>query len=118
METRLKEMEKIVVVLESEHKMIASSLNNISTTLLEMKEQGKMMIELRISQNSQDHLIETIENKIDVLFKKSDHSELAIHQLETNGIGTNIKIGGAEKFTWMMISALIGLGVIFFKGSS
>lgn len=116
MEQRVKKVEDIVAELRSDYKIVSLTLVSIDKTLLELQTQIKTQTEIRILQNSQSHEIEAINSKIAVLFRKTDKMEDLTHTLETQSNTSSIKLGGAEKFTWIVVTAIVGSAIALFKG--
>ena len=99
-----------------ELKVINSSLTGINDTLKEFKQVNRSLSEIKTEQALAKQASEASNAKLSILFKKFDTLDVRIKTIETDDTKQELKLSSIEKFFWIVMTAVVSIGLSFFFG--
>ena len=97
-----------------ELRLVNANLKSINDTLMEFKKISSDVSEIKTQIALDRQHRETQEAKLNLLFKKNDANDTRLKNLETGDTKQDLKLSSIEKFTWIVLSACVTLGISFF----
>ena len=101
-----------------ELKVINSNLTGINDTLKEFKQINRSLSEIKTEQALAKQASESSNAKLGILFKKFDTLDARIKIIETGDTKQELKLSSIEKFFWIVMTAVVSMGLSFFFGRS
>ena len=101
-----------------ELKVINSNLTGINDTLKEFKQINRSLSEIKTEQALAKQASESSNAKLSILFKKFDTLDARIKIIETGDTKQELKLSSIEKFFWIVMTAVVSIGLSFFFGRS
>ena len=101
-----------------ELKVINSNLTGINDTLKEFKQINRSLSEIKTEQALAKQASESSNTKLGILFKKFDTLDARIKIIETGDTKQELKLSSIEKFFWIVMTAVVSMGLSFFFGRS
>ena len=101
-----------------ELKVINSNLTGINDTLKEFKQINRSLSEIKTEQALAKQTSESSNTKLGILFKKFDTLDARIKIIETGDTKQELKLSSIEKFFWIVMTAVVSIGLSFFFGRS
>ena len=101
-----------------ELKVINSNLTGINDTLKEFKQINRSLSEIKTEQALAKQASESSNAKLGILFKKFDTLDARIKIIETGDTKQELKLSSIEKFFWIVMTAVVSIGLSFFFGRS
>ena len=101
-----------------ELKVINSNLTGINDTLKEFKQINRSLSEIKTEQALAKQTSESSNAKLSILFKKFDTLDVRIKKIETGDTKQELKLSSIEKFFWIVMTAVVSIGLSFFFGRS
>ena len=101
-----------------ELKVINSNLTGINDTLKEFKQINRSLSEIKTEQALAKQASESSNAKLGILFKKFDTLDARIKTIETDDTKQELKLSSIEKFFWIVMTAVVSIGLSFFFGRS
>ena len=101
-----------------ELKVINSNLTGINDTLKEFKQINRSLSEIKTEQALAKQASESSNAKLGILFKKFDTLDVRIKKIETGDTKQELKLSSIEKFFWIVMTAVVSIGLSFFFGRS
>ena len=99
-----------------ELKVINSNLTGINDTLKEFKQINRSLSEIKTEQALAKQAREASNAKLSILFKKLDTLDARIKAIETGDTKQELKLSSIEKFFWIVMTAVVSIGLSFFFG--
>ena len=99
-----------------ELKVINSNLTGINDTLKEFKQISRSISEIKTEQALAKQASEASNAKLNILFKKFDTLDVRIKTIETDDTKQDLKLSSIEKFFWIVMTAVVSIGLSFFFG--
>ena len=99
-----------------ELKVINSNLTGINDTLKEFKQINRSLSEIKTEQALAKQASEASNAKLNILFKKFDTLDVRIKKIETGDTKQELKLSSIEKFFWIVMTAVVSIGLSFFFG--
>ena len=97
-----------------ELKVINSNLTGINDTLKEFKQINRSLSEIKTEQALAKQASESSNAKLGILFKKFDTLDVRIKKIETGDTKQELKLSSIEKFFWIVMTAVVSIGLSFF----
>ena len=97
-----------------ELKVINSNLTGINDTLKEFKQINRSLSEIKTEQALAKQASESSNAKLGILFKKFDTLDARIKIIETGDTKQELKLSSIEKFFWIVMTAVVSMGLSFF----
>ena len=101
-----------------ELKVINSNLTGINDTLKEFKQINRSLSEIKTEQALAKQTSESSNAKLSILFKKFDTLDVRMKAIETDDTKQELKLSSIEKFFWIVMTAVVSIGLSFFFGRS
>ena len=101
-----------------ELKVINSNLTGINDTLKEFKQINRSLSEIKTEQALAKQASESSNAKLGILFKKFDTLDVRMKKIETGDTKQELKLSSIEKFFWIVMTAVVSIGLSFFFGRS
>ena len=101
-----------------ELKVINSNLTGINDTLKEFKQINRSLSEIKTEQALAKQASVAMNAKLTILFKKSDTLDVRMKTIETGDTKQELKLSSIEKFFWIVMTAVVSIGLSFFFGRS
>ena len=101
-----------------ELKVINSNLTGINDTLKEFKQINRSLSEIKTEQALAKQASESSNAKLGILFKKFDALDARVKTIETGDTKQELKLSSIEKFFWIVMTAVVSIGLSFFFGRS
>lgn len=99
-----------------ELKVINSNLTGINDTLKEFKQISRSLSEIKTEQALAKQASEASNAKLNILFQKFDTLDVRIKTIETGDTKQELKLSSIEKFFWIVMTAVVSIGLSFFFG--
>ena len=99
-----------------ELRLVNANLKSINETLSEFKKISHDVSEIKTQIALERQHRESQDAKLNILFKKNDANDTRLKTLETGDSRQELKLSNIEKFTWIVLSAAITIGVSVFFG--
>ena len=99
-----------------ELRLVNANLKSINETLSEFKKISHDVSEIKTQIALERQHRESQDAKLNILFKKNDTNDTRLKTLETGDSRQELKLSNIEKFTWIVLSAAITIGVSVFFG--
>jgi len=115
MEDRLRKVEHGLSELHGDFRVMNATLESIDSTLQSFKSVSEDLIELRIKLASTTNISEDAQSKANNLFGKYDALQNTIAKLHETDHVQNVKIGGGERFLWLLVTVVVGFVVAKIK---
>lgn len=115
-ENRVGSLEKAITTFESEIKMINRTMSDVATTLKEIKDDQKRIQKFEVEKAMLERDIAEIKDKMNTFFKKFDGLKEDMAEVKEANAASAVKLGNAERVTWIIITGAIGALSIFSKG--
>ena len=116
--TKISKLETQFHEMHVELKVINSNLTGINDTLKEFKQISRSISEIKTEQALAKQASEASDNKLSILFKKFDALDARIKTIETGDTKQELKLSSIEKFFWIVMTAVVSIGLSFFFGRS
>lgn len=113
---KLSKLESQFNDMHIELRLVNANLKSINETLSEFKKISHDVNELKTQIALERQHREAQNAKLNVLFKKNDTNDTRLKTLETGDSKQELKLSNIEKFTWVVLSAAITIGVSVFFG--
>lgn len=113
---KLSKLESQFNDMHIELRLVNANLKSINETLSEFKKISHDVNELKTQIALERQHREAQDAKLIVLFKKNDTNDTRLKTLETGDSKQELKLSNIEKFTWVVLSAAITIGVSVFFG--
>lgn len=113
---KLSKLESQFNDMHIELRLVNANLKSINETLSEFKKISHDVNELKTQIALERQRREAQDAKLNILFKKNDTNDTRLKTLETGDSKQELKLSNIEKFTWVVLSAAITIGVSVFFG--
>lgn len=113
---KLSKLESQFNDMHIELRLVNANLKSINETLSEFKKISHDVNELKTQIALERQHREAQDAKLVILFKKNDTNDTRLKTLETGDSKQELKLSNIEKFTWVVLSAAITIGVSVFFG--
>ena len=113
---KLSKLESQFNDMHVELRLVNANLKSINETLSEFKKISHDVSEIKTQIALDRQHRETQDAKLNILFKKNDANDTRLKTLETGDSRQELKLSSIEKFTWIVLSAAITIGVSVFFG--
>lgn len=113
---KLSKLESQFNDMHIELRLVNANLKSINETLSEFKKISHDVNELKTQIALERQHREAQNAKLNILFKKNDTNDTRLKTLETGDSKQELKLSNIEKFTWVVLSAAITIGVSVFFG--
>ena len=113
---KLSKLESQFNDMHIELRLVNANLKSINETLSEFKKISHDVSEIKTQIALDRQHRETQDAKLNILFKKNDANDTRLKTLETGDSRQELKLSSIEKFTWIVLSAAITIGVSVFFG--
>lgn len=113
---KLSKLESQFNDMHIELRLVNANLKSINETLSEFKKISHDVNELKTQIALERQHREAQDAKLNILFKKNDTNDTRLKTLETGDSKQELKLSNIEKFTWVVLSAAITIGVSVFFG--
>lgn len=113
---KLSKLESQFNDMHIELRLVNANLKSINETLSEFKKISHDVNELKTQIALERQHREAQAAKLNILFKKNDTNDTRLKTLETGDSKQELKLSNIEKFTWVVLSAAITIGVSVFFG--
>ena len=101
-----------------ELKVINSNLTGINDTLKEFKQINRSLSDIKTEQALAKQASAAMNAKLTILFKKNDNLDARMKTIETGDTKQELKLSSIEKFFWIVMTAVVSIGLSFFFGRS
>ena len=116
--TKISKLENQFHEMHVELKVINSNLTGINDTLKEFKQINRSLSEIKTEQALAKQASESSNAKLGILFKKFDTLDVRMKAIETDDTKQELKLSSIEKFFWIVMTAVVSIGLSFFFGRS
>ena len=113
---KLNKLESQFNDMHVELRLVNANLKSINETLSEFKKISHDVSEIKTQIALERQHREAQDAKLNILFKKNDTNDTRLKTLETGDSRQELKLSNIEKFTWIVLSAAITIGVSVFFG--
>ena len=113
---KLSKLESQFNDMHVELRLVNANLKSINETLSEFKKISHDVSEIKTQIALERQHREAQDTKLNILFKKNDINDTRLKTLETGDSRQELKLSNIEKFTWIVLSAAITIGVSVFFG--
>lgn len=113
---KLSKLESQFNDMHVELRLVNANLKSINETLSEFKKISHDVSEIKTQIALERQHRESQDAKLNILFKKNDANDIRLKTLETGDSRQELKLSSIEKFTWIVLSAAITIGVSVFFG--
>lgn len=113
---KLNKLESQFNDMHIELRLVNANLKSINETLSEFKKISHDVSEIKTQIALERQHREAQDAKLNILFKKNDTNDTRLKTLETGDSRQELKLSNIEKFTWIVLSAAITIGVSVFFG--
>ena len=113
---KLSKLESQFNDMHIELRLVNANLKSINETLSEFKKISHDVNEIKTQIALERQHREAQDAKLNILFKKNDTNDTRLKTLETGDSKQELKLSNIEKFTWVVLSAAITIGVSVFFG--
>ena len=107
-EDRLRKVEQGVANLHADFRVMSSTLKSIDNTLISFKEVTNKITDIQIKLAETTTIAIDAQSKSNKLFTKYDELNSKLVHLHEADTMQNLKIGGAERFMWLLITIVVG----------
>lgn len=111
---KISKLEAQFYEMHIELKVINSNLTGINDTLKEFKQVNRSLSEIKTEQALAKQASEASNVKLGILFKKFDDLDIRIKTIETGDTKQELKLSSIEKFFWIVMTAVVSIGLSFF----
>ncbi len=111
---KISKLEAQFYEMHIELKVINSNLTGINDTLKEFKQVNRSLSEIKTEQALAKQASEASNVKLGILFKKFDDLDIRIKTIETDDTKQGLKLSSIEKFFWIVMTAVVSIGLSFF----
>jgi len=115
MENRLRKVEHGLSELHADFRVMSATLVSIDKTLQSFKNVGNDLVDLRLTVVSTTNIAKDAQSKANNLFDKYDSLHETVSKLHETDHIQNVKIGGGERFLWLLITVVVGFVVAKLK---
>jgi len=112
---RLRKVELGISDLHADFRVVSATLESIDKTLQRFKTISEDLVHIKINVASNSNIAKDAQAKANKLFSKYDLLHDKIAKLNEVDSIHNLKIGGAERFAWLLITIVVGFVVAKIK---
>jgi len=112
---RLRKVELGISDLHADFRVVSATLESIDKTLQSFKTVSQDLVELKIIVASNSNIAKDAQSKANKLFTKYDLIHDKVAKLNELDSIHSLKIGGAERFVWLLITITMGFIVAKLK---
>ena len=113
---KLNKLESQFNDMHVELRLVNANLKSINETLSEFKKISHDVSDIKTQIALERQHREAQDAKLNLLFKKNDSNDTRLKTLEAGDSRQELKLSNIEKFTWIVLSAAITIGVSVFFG--